>query len=35
MPELSWNAGHRGGEYDWPQAGEEWSAAWGGSEAQW
>jgi len=35
MPDLSWNAGYWGGEYDWPQAGEEWSAAWGGSEAQW
>jgi SAM-dependent methyltransferase len=35
MPDLSWNAGFWGGEYDWPQAGEEWSAAWGGSEAQW
>ncbi len=21
--------------YDWPQQGEEWSAAWGSAEAQW
>jgi ubiquinone/menaquinone biosynthesis C-methylase UbiE len=22
-------------EYDWPQAGDEWSSAWGGARAQW
>jgi SAM-dependent methyltransferase len=35
MPELDWNNEVWGGSYDWTAAGEEWSAAWGGSEAQW
>jgi len=35
MPSASWNLATWDDEYDWSQAGEEWSAAWGGSEAQW
>ena len=35
MPDLTWNARQWGGDYEWPEAGEEWSEPWGGSEAQW
>jgi SAM-dependent methyltransferase len=35
MPDLNWNKGVWGGSYGWPAGGEEWSQAWGGSEAQW
>lgn len=35
MPDVSWNKGVWGSTYRWPLAGEEWSKAWGGSEAQW
>ena len=35
MPEIAWNKSHWDGEYQWNVGGEEWSAAWGGSEAQW
>jgi SAM-dependent methyltransferase len=35
MPELDWNSSTWGHDYDWSQAGEEWSAPWGSSEAQW
>lgn len=35
MPELEWNNAVWGGSYDWATSGEEWSATWGGSEAQW
>ncbi len=35
MPELDWNKAVFDGNYDWRQGGEEWSAPWGGSEAQW
>ena len=35
MPELEWNNAVWDGSYDWTAAGEEWSDAWGGSEAQW
>lgn len=35
MPDVDWNLLKWGLEYDWPEAGEEWSEAWGGSEAQW
>lgn len=35
MPELEWNNAVWNGSYDWATAGEEWSATWGGSEAQW
>lgn len=35
MPDLNWNASLWGTNYDWPGAGEEWSAPWGGSEPQW
>jgi SAM-dependent methyltransferase len=35
VPELEWNNAVWDGSYDWTTAGEEWSDAWGGSEAQW
>jgi SAM-dependent methyltransferase len=35
MPDLSWNTAFWNGNYDWKTGGEEWSEAWGGSEAQW
>jgi len=35
MPDLSWNNATWGSNYDWQGEGEEWSQAWGGSEAQW
>jgi SAM-dependent methyltransferase len=35
MPDLDWNKTLWGGGYNWQGSGEEWSAAWGGSEAQW
>jgi ubiquinone/menaquinone biosynthesis C-methylase UbiE len=35
MPTLEWNQQHWGGEYNWPSQGEEWSARWGGADAQW
>ena len=35
MPDLDWNKSLWGGGYDWSASGEEWSGAWGGSEAQW
>lgn len=35
MPDLAWNKTHWGSDYKWPALGEEWSAAWGGSEPQW
>jgi SAM-dependent methyltransferase len=35
MPEISWNKLFWDGQYEWPEAGEEWSETWGGSEAQW
>lgn len=35
MPNLTWNKQYWDGAYDWPESGEEWSEAWGGSEAQW
>lgn len=35
MPDLDWNLLKWGLNYDWPEGGEEWSEAWGGSEAQW
>jgi SAM-dependent methyltransferase len=35
VPELEWNNAVWGESYDWAAAGEEWSATWGGSEAQW
>ena len=35
MPDLNWNATLWGADYDWPGAGDEWSAPWGGSEPQW
>ncbi|MES2442037.1 MAG: class I SAM-dependent methyltransferase [Pseudomonadota bacterium] len=34
MPDLNWNRTAWEG-YDWTLFGEEWSATWGGSEAQW
>jgi predicted O-methyltransferase YrrM len=35
MPDLEWNSNLWDRDYDWSQAGEEWSAPWGDSEAQW
>jgi SAM-dependent methyltransferase len=35
MPDLDWNRITWNDEYPWTQAGEEWSACWGNSEAQW
>lgn len=35
MPDLTWNASTWNQGYDWSGGGEEWSVAWGGSEAQW
>jgi len=35
MPDLAWNAAFWNGHYNWKTGGEEWSEAWGGSEAQW
>lgn len=35
MPDLTWNKGYWDGDYDWDEAGEEWSSNWGSSEAQW
>lgn len=35
MPDLRWNQSTWDGSYDWRGRGEEWSAAWGSSEAQW
>ena len=35
MPELNWNIQQWDEEYNWDLKGEEWSAAWGSSEAQW
>ena len=33
--DLSWNKLTWDGTYNWEAGGEEWSVAWGGSEAQW
>ena len=35
MPNTEWNLTTWGKTHDWSQLGEEWSKAWGGSEAQW
>jgi hypothetical protein len=35
MPITEWNLATWNRTYDWSQQGEEWSQAWGGSEAQW
>ena len=35
MPDLGWNRSFWNQGYDWAGRGEEWSEAWGGSEAQW
>jgi SAM-dependent methyltransferase len=35
MPDLRWNTAVWDRDYRWKDAGEEWSGAWGGSEAQW
>ena len=35
MPSLNENTDRWSGSYEWADAGEEWSRAWGGSEAQW
>ncbi len=35
MPDLAWNKWTWDNDYKWTGRGEEWSKAWGGSEAQW
>jgi len=35
MPTTSDNFAYWNDQYDWGRRGEEWSAAWGGSQAQW
>jgi SAM-dependent methyltransferase len=35
MPTVEQNRQEWGAKYDWTRRGEEWSATWGGSEAQW
>lgn len=35
VPDLNWNKTTWGSTYAWHDSGEEWSTAWGGSEAQW
>jgi SAM-dependent methyltransferase len=35
MPSLEWNRMVWDGKYDWTQGGDEWSAVWGGAEAEW
>jgi SAM-dependent methyltransferase len=35
MPDVNWNRQIWDGSHDWANHGEEWSAAWGGSEPQW
>jgi SAM-dependent methyltransferase len=35
MPSKEWNVALWGGEYAWPNAGDEWSESWGGPEPQW
>jgi SAM-dependent methyltransferase len=35
MPGVEANRRQWDGEYAWPQDGEEWSAGWGGADAQW
>src|SRR5271165_1411052 len=35
MPDVAWNGKMWGQDYKWPDAGEIWSIAWGGSDAQW
>jgi SAM-dependent methyltransferase len=35
MPDFDWNEKCWGEAYDWSTRGEEWSEAWGTSEAQW
>lgn len=35
MPSLDWNKQEWGVGHDWPQAGDEWSEIYGGSDMQW
>lgn len=35
MPDVSWNKSTWDGNYDWSQAGDEWSGPWGNSESMW
>lgn len=35
MPDVDQNRAQWDGSYDWPQAGDEWSAPWGGTITQW
>lgn len=35
MPTIAWNLEKWDRTYDWAHGGEEWSATWGGTEAEW
>src|SRR3954447_19835934 len=35
MPGVDENRDLWGGTYAWPEAGDEWSASWGGADTQW
>src|SRR5215212_583193 len=35
MPDVEANQRQWDGDYAWPQGGDEWSAGWGGPDAQW
>jgi ubiquinone/menaquinone biosynthesis C-methylase UbiE len=35
MPTVAWNVEKWDRSYDWTQVGDEWSAAWGGTGAEW
>lgn len=35
MPTVNWNTDKWGVSYDWRNEGDEWSEAWGGTEAEW
>jgi hypothetical protein len=35
VPGVDENREVWGGTYDWPESGDEWSTAWGGTDAQW
>jgi SAM-dependent methyltransferase len=35
MPDLKWNQDRWDVRYEWPESGDEWSAAWGGPRPHW
>ena len=35
MPDVGANQQQWDGRYSWPDSGDEWSAGWGGTEAEW